>query len=156
MKKFLSICALLVAAAALLIWYHLPIKTTATVELYCDDPNAGALYAEFDLRISRSLFAPPAVDGTIRIGDADYVPWGRPGGSFFSNMLRKVKGEINTRGFWVNPANYGQSTKKLLNDKLTVWSIQFGDNYKIDGASISRNSNEDEYNRLWSGVTVAS
>ena len=152
MKKFLSICALVVAAAALLIWFHLPIKTTATVELYCDDPNAGALYAEFDLRISRSLFAPPAVDGTIRIGDADYVPWGKIRVDFIRNMLRKVKGEINIPGFWVNPANYGQLTDKLMSDMLTVWRIQFGGSYTIEGASIVRNS----YGYGWSGNAVAS
>lgn len=154
MKKILSICALLVAAAAVLIWYHLPIKTTATVELYCDDPNAGALYAEFDLRISRSLFAPPAVDGTIRIGDADYVPWrGRNDkNGFFLNMLRKVKGKIDIPAF-INPANYGQLTDKLMSDILTVFSIQFGDNYMIEGASLSRNSDD---HGVWSGSTAAS
>ena len=71
MKKILSICTLFVVVSALLIWYYLPIKRTATVELYCDDPNVSELYAEFDLKISRSLFSPLVINGTIRIGDRD-------------------------------------------------------------------------------------
>lgn len=152
MKKILSICTLFVVVATVLVWYHLPIKSKATAELYCDVPNVSELYAEFDLRISRSLFSPLAIDGTIRIGDVDYVVWGRKEHNFFSNMQRKVKGEMNIPVF-VNAANFGQGTSVLISDLLFIHSIQFGDNYIIENVSFSLTS--DDYG-LWSSFTMAS
>ena len=152
MKKILSICTLFVVVTALLIWYYLPIKRTATVELYCDDPNVSELYAEFDLKISRSLFSPLVINGTIRIGDRDYVVWGRQEYGFVSNMQRKAKGEMNIPVF-VNAANFGQGTSLLVSDLLFIHNIQFGDNYIIENVSLSLTS--DDYD-LWSGCTVTS
>lgn len=155
MKKILTIGALFVVAAAALIWYHLPIKSEATVELYCYDPTMSALSAEFDLRISRSLFAPPVIDGTIRIEDVNYVVWTRQKYGLFSNILRKVKGEMNLPTF-VNPANFGKGADKLIGDLLHIHSIQLGDNYTIEYVSISMTS--DGYG-VWTshlGVPLAS
>ena len=152
MKKILSICILLVIVATVLIWYHVPIKSKATVELYCDVPNVNELYADFDLKISRSLVSPLVIDGTIRIGDVDYVVWGRQEYDFFSNMQRKVKGEMNIPVF-VNAANFGQGTSVLISDLLFIHSIQFGDNYIIENVSFSLTC--DDYG-LWSSSTVLS
>ena len=146
MKKILSICILFALAATVLVWYHLPIKSKATVELYCDVPNVSELYAEFDLRISRSLFSPLVIDGTIRIGDVDYVVLGRQKYGLVSNIQRKVKGEMNIPVF-VNAANFGQGTNMLISDLLYIHSIQFGDNYIIEDVSFSLTC--DDYG-LWS------
>lgn len=111
------------------------------MELYCNDPSISAIYAEFDLRISRSLFAPPVIDGTIRIEDVNYVVWTRPKYGLVSNMLRKLKGEMNLPTF-VNPANFGNGVDKIIGDLLLIHSIQFGDNYTIENVSISMTSND--------------
>lgn len=141
-----------VVIVAVLVWYYLPINRTATVELYCDDPNVSALYAEFELKISRSLFSPLVINGTIRIGDRDYVVWTRQTYGFFSNMQRKAKGEMNIPVF-VNAANFGQGTSLLVSDLLYIHNIQFGDNYKIEKVCLSLNS--DDYG-VWSSCTVTS
>lgn len=152
MKIKLSICTLFVVIAVVLIWYHLPISRTATVELCCNDPNVSELYAELDLRISRSLFSPLVINGTIRIGDKDYVVWTRQEYGFVSNMQRKARGEMNIPVF-VNVANLGQGTSMLVSDLLFIHSIQFGDNYIIENVSLSLTS--DDYG-LWSSCTVTS
>lgn len=138
--------------AAVLVWYHLPIKSKATVELYCDDSTMSALSAEFDLRISRSLFAPPVINGTIQIEDVNYVVWTRQKYGLVSNMLRKVKGKMSIPTF-VNPSNFGKGVDKLIGDLLHIHSIQFGDNYTIENVSISMTSND--YG-VWSSSTLAS
>lgn len=152
MKRILSIGTLFVVTIVALVWYHFPIKSTATVELYCDDPSIGSLYAEFDLRISRSLFAPPVIDGTIRIEDANYVVWTRQKYGLVNNMLRKLKGEMNIPTF-VNSANFGKGVDKLIGDLLHIHNIQFGKNYTIEDVSVSMTSND--YG-VWSSFTLAS
>lgn len=145
----LLVCALLVAAAAL-VWYCLPVKRTAAVELHCDDPDAGMISAEFDFKISRSLFSPPVLDGTIRLGDTEYVTWVRQKYGFFSNLQRKAAGELDTPVF-VNAANLGQGTELVISDLLYIHSIQFGDNYQLASVSLSRMSDD---RGIWHGSTA--
>ena len=71
--RVIALCVLLVVMVTALVWYHLPIKIAESMELYCSDPAGGSLDAEFDLSISRSLFAQDKIDGTIRAGDREYV-----------------------------------------------------------------------------------
>ena len=85
-KRVIALCVLLVVMVTALVWYHLPIKTAASVELYCSDPAGGSLDAEFDLSISRSLFAQDKIDGTIRVGDREYVVWTWQKYGFFESM----------------------------------------------------------------------
>ena len=104
-----------------------------------------ALYAEFDLKISRSLFSPPEIHGTIWIGDKEYVAWKGQEYSFVSNIQRKAKGEMNIPAF-VNVANLGQGTSFMISDLLYIHSIQFGNRYSIENVSLSMTS--DDYG-LW-------
>ena len=151
-KKILPICILLVAVAAVLVWYHLPIKSTATVELYCDDPNVRGLCAEFDLKLSRSLFSPLAINGTIRIGDRDYVVWERQDYGFFSDIQRKANGELDIPVF-INAANFGKGTNLLIRDLLYIHSIQFGDHHMIEHVSLSLTSDD---HGMWNSRIVTS
>lgn len=151
-KKVLFLCILFVVMAGVLVWYDLPIKRTATAELYCDDPKVSGLSAELDLCISRSLFSPSAIHGTIHIGDRDYVVWGRQEHDFASNIQRKIKGEIDIPVF-INADNFGKGTDLLLRDLLYIHSIQFGDDYKIENVSLSMTS--DDYG-MWNSRAVIS
>jgi hypothetical protein len=135
-KKLIAVCVLLVVAAGVLVWYHLPIKTSAAVELYCDDPAAGELSADFDLAISRSLLSPTEVNGTIRIDGRNYEVWARQDSGFFSNIQRKIDGELDVPVF-INEANFGQGTDQLLSDLLYIHSLQFGDGYELEAVSLS-------------------
>lgn len=74
-KRVIALCVLLVVMVTALVWYHLPIKIAESMELYCSDPAGGSLDAEFDLSVSRSLFAQDKLDGSIRVGDREYVVW---------------------------------------------------------------------------------
>ena len=141
MKKFIGICILIVVVIAGIVWYYIPIKSTATIELYCNDPNESSIYAEFDLEISRSLFSPPKIDGTVRIGDKEYVRWTWQKYGFFTNILRKVKGEIDIPCF-INSANFGQGQDILISDLLWIYGIQFGDNYTIENVGLSMSSDD--------------
>ena len=151
-KKILSICVLLVVAVGVLVWYHIPIKTAATVELYCSDPAGGALDAEFDLSVSRSLFAQDKLDGTIRVGDREYVVWTWQKYGFFESIQRKFEGSMNIPAF-VNPDNLGHGVELLLSDILWVNSIQFGSGYEIENVSLQFTS-DDYVDGLWSNYTV--
>jgi hypothetical protein len=151
-KKILSICVLLVVAVGVLVWYHIPIKTAATVELYCSDPAGGALDAEFDLSVSRSLFAQDKLDGTIRVGDREYVVWTWQKYGFFESIQRKFEGSMNIPAF-VNPDNFGHGVELLLSDILWVNSIQFGSGYEIENVSLQFTS-DDYVDGLWSNYTV--
>ena len=151
-KKILSICVLLVVAVGVLVWYNIPIKTAATVELYCSDPAGGALDAEFDLSVSRSLFAQDKLDGTIRVGDREYVVWTWQKYGFFESIQRKFEGSMNIPAF-VNPDNFGHGVELLLSDILWVNSIQFGSGYEIENVSLQFTS-DDYVDGLWSNYTV--
>ena len=151
-KKILSICVLLVVAVGVLVWYHIPIKTAATVELYCSDPAGGALDADFDLSVSRSLFAQDKLDGTIRVGDREYVVWTWQKYGFFESIQRKFEGSMNIPAF-VNPDNFGHGVELLLSDILWVNSIQFGSGYEIENVSLQFTS-DDYVDGLWSNYTV--
>ena len=150
-KKLIAVSVLLIVAVGALVWYHIPVKTSAAVELYCDDPAAGTLSAEFDLSISRSLLSQPAVNGTIRIGDTEYVVWVRQDYGFFESIRRKFEGKLDIPVF-VNQNNFGHGTELVLSDLLWLQSIQFEDNYKIESVSLSLKS--DDYG-IWSSRTVA-
>lgn len=153
-KKLIAVSVLLVVVVGALIWYHLPVKTSAAVELYCDDPAAGALSAELDLSISRSLLAQPAVNGTIRIGDTEYVVWARQDYGFFESIQRKFEGRLDIPAF-INPDNFGHGTELMLSDLLWLHSIQFGPGYEIENVSLLLTS-DDYAGGLWSNLTVTS
>lgn len=91
-KRTIAICAVIVVAAALLVWYHIPVKTAASMELYCSDPAGGSLGAEFDLSISRSLLAQDKLDGTIRVEDREYVVWTWPKYGFLKVYCANFRG----------------------------------------------------------------
>ena len=152
MKKIIFLCIIVLIAGMSIVWYCLPVKRTATVELHCNDPSVGIIFAEFDLKISRSLFLPPVLDGTIRLGDAEYVAWARQKYGFFSNLQRKATGKMDIPVF-ANTANLGQGTDLLISDILFIHAIQFGDNYIIESVSLSRTSDD---HGLWSGSAVGS
>lgn len=152
MKKILFICTLFALSLVLLVFYYLPIKRTAIVELCCDDPSVGAITAEFDLRIWRSLFSPLTIDGTIRIGDSAYVPLSKVEGSFLQNIKRKVDREKNIPQF-VNSEHFGQGTSLLLSDRLIIHNLQFGKNYAIEEVSLLLTSADPG---LWTSCTGAS
>lgn len=151
-KRTIAICAVIVVAAALLVWYHIPVKTAASMELYCSDPAGGSLDAEFDLSISRSLFAQDKLDGTIRVGDREYVVWTWQKYGFFESLQRKFQGQRNIPAF-VNPDNFGHSVELLMSDILWVNSIQFGSGYEIESVSMIFTS-DDYVDCLWSNRPV--
>ena len=91
-KKLIAVCVLLIVAAGVLVWYHIPIKTAASMELYCSDPAGGSLDAEFELSVSRSLFAQDKLDGTIRVGDREYVVWTWPKYGFLKVYCADFRG----------------------------------------------------------------
>ena len=151
-KNLIAVSVLLVVVVAALIWYHLPVKTSAAVELYCDDPAAGTLSAEFDLSISRSLLSQPEVDGTIRIGDTEYVVWARQDYGLFESIQRKFEGELDIPVF-ADQDNFGHGTELMLSDLLWLHSIQFEDGYEIESVSLSLRSDD---HGMWSSRTAAS
>lgn len=151
-QRLLAVCVLLVVAVGVLVWYHIPIKTAATVELYCSDPAGGALDAEFDLSVSRSLFAQDKLDGTIRVGDREYVVWTWQKYGFFESIQRKFEGSMNIPAF-VNPDNFGHGVELLLSDILWVNSIQFGSGYEIENVSLQFTS-DDYASGLWSNYKL--
>ena len=151
-KRILSICILLVATVGVLVWYHIPVKTTASTELYCSDPAGGTLDAEFDLSISRSLFAQDRLDGTIRIGDMEYTAWTWQRYGFFESIQRKFEGQMNIPAF-VNQDNFGQGVELLLSDILWLNSLQFGSGYEIENVSLHFTS-DDYVGGLWSNYTL--
>lgn len=151
-KRLIALCVLLVVLAAALVWYHIPIKTAASMELYCSDPAGGSLDAEFELSVSRSLFAQDKLDGTIRVGDREYVVWTWQKYGFFESIQRKFQGQMNIPAF-VNPDNFGHGVELLLSDILWVNSIQFGSGYKIESVSLSLTS-DDYVDGLWSNYIL--
>ena len=151
-KRLIALCVLLVVMVTALVWYHLPIKTAASVELYCSDQAGGSLDAEFDLSISRSLFAQDKLDGTIRAGDREYVVWTWQKYGFFESMQRKFLGQMNIPAF-VNPDNFGQGVELLMSDVLWVPFIDFGSGYDIENVSLLFTS-DDYVDGLWSNYTV--
>lgn len=151
-KRLIALCVLLVVMVTALVWYHLPIKIAESMELYCSDPAGGSLDAEFDLSISRSLLAQDKLDGTIRVGDREYVVWTWPKYGFFESMQRKFLGQMNIPAF-VNPDNFGQGVELLLSDILWVNSIQFGSGHEIESVSLLFTS-DDYVDGLWSNYTV--
>ncbi len=151
-KRLIAVCVLLVVMAAALAWYHIPIKTAASMELYCSDPAGGSLDAEFDLSISRSLFAQDKLDGTIRIGDTEYVAWTWQDYGFFESIQRKFEGQMNIPAF-VDPDNFSHGTELMLSDLLWLHSIQFEDGYEIESVSLSLRSDD---HGMWSSRTAAS
>lgn len=151
-KRLIALCVLLVVLAAALVWYHIPVKTTASMELYCSDPAGGALDAEFDLSVSRSLFAQDKLDGTIRVGDREYVVWTWQKYGFFESIQRKFEGQMNIPAF-VNPDNFGHGVELLLSDILWVHSIQFGSGYEIENVSLQFTS-DDYVDGLWSNYIL--
>ena len=151
-KRLIAVCVLLVVMAAALAWYHIPIKTAASMELYCSDPAGGSLDAEFDLSISRSLFAQDKLDGTIRIGDTEYVAWTWQDYGFFESIQRKFEGQMNIPAF-VDPDNFGQGVEVLLSDVLWLNSLQFGSGYELENVSLLLTS-DDYADGLWSNYTL--
>lgn len=55
-------------------------------------PGRGSLDAEFDLSISRSLLAQDKLDGTIRVGDREYVVWTWPKYGFLKVYCANFRG----------------------------------------------------------------
>lgn len=151
-KRLIALCVLLVVLAAALVWYHIPIKTAASMELYCSDPAGGALDAEFDLSVSRSLFAQDKLDGTIRVGDREYVVWTWPKYGFFESILHKFQGQMNIPAF-VNPDNFGHGVELLMSDILYVHNLQFGSGYEIENVSLLFTS-DDYVDGLWSNYIL--
>ena len=151
-KKLIAVCVLLIVAAGVLVWYHIPVKTTASMELYCSDPAGGSIDAEFELSVSRSLFAQDKLDGTIRVGDREYVVWTWQKYGFFESMQRKFQGQMNIPAF-VNPDNFGHSVELLMSDILWVPFIYFGSGYDIENVSLLFTS-DDYVDGLWSNYTV--
>lgn len=151
-QRLLALCVLLVVVVGALVWYHIPVKTAASMELYCSDPAGGALDAEFDLSVSRSLFAQDKLDGTIRVGDREYVVWTWPKYGFFESIQRKFEGSMNIPAF-VNPDNFGHGVELLLSDILWVNSIQFGSGYEIENVSLQFTS-DDYASGLWSNYKL--
>lgn len=151
-KRLIALCVLLVVLAAALVWYHIPIKTAASMELYCSDPAGGSIDAEFDLSVSRSLFAQDKLDGTIRVGDREYVVWTWPKYGFFESIQRKFEGSMNIPAF-VNPDNFGHGVELLLSDILWVNSIQFGSGHDIENVSLLFTS-DDYVDGLWSNYIL--
>ena len=140
-KRLIALCVLLVVLAAALVWYHIPVKTTASMELYCSDPAGGSLDAEFDLSVSRSLFAQDKLDGTIRVGNREYVVWTWQKYGFFESILRRFQGQMNIPAF-VNPDNFGHSVELLMSDVLWVPFIDFGSGYDIENVSLQFTSDD--------------
>ena len=151
-QRLLALCVLLVVVVGALVWYHIPVKTAASMELYCSDPAGGALDAEFDLSVSRSLFAQDKLDGTIRVGDREYVVWTWPKYGFFESILRKFQGQMNIPAF-VNPDNFGHSVELLMSDILWVPFIDFGSGYDIENVSLQFTS-DDYASGLWSNYKL--
>lgn len=151
-KRLIALCVLLVVLAAALVWYHIPIKTAASMELYCSDPAGGALDAEFDLSVSRSLFAQDKLDGTIRVGDREYVVWTWQKYGFFESIQRKFQGQRNIPAF-VNPDNFGHGVELLMSDILYVHNLQFGSGYEIESVSLQFTS-DDYVDGLWSNYIL--
>ena len=151
-KRVIALCVQLVVMVTALVWYHLPIKTAASVELYCSDQAGGSLDAEFDLSVSRSLFAQDKIDGTIHAGDREYVVWTWQKYGFFESMQRKFLGQMNIPAF-VNPDNFGQGVELLMSDILWVPFIDFGSGYDIENVSLLFTS-DDYVDGLWSNYTV--
>ena len=151
-KRLIAVCVLLVVVVGALVWYHIPVKTAASMELYCSDPAGGALDAEFDLSVSRSLFAQDKLDGTIRVGDREYVVWTWQKYGFFESIQRKFEGSMNIPAF-VNPDNFGHGVELLLSDILWVNSIQFGSGYEIENVSLQFTS-DDYASGLWSNYKL--
>ena len=151
-QRLLAVCVLLVVVVGALVWYHIPVKTAASMELYCSDPAGGALDAEFDLSVSRSLFAQDKLDGTIRVGDREYVVWTWQKYGFFESIQRKFEGSMNIPAF-VNPDNFGHGVELLLSDILWVNSIQFGSGYDIENVSLQFTS-DDYASGLWSNYKL--
>lgn len=151
-KKLIAVCVLLIVAAGVLVWYHIPIKTAASMELYCSDPAGGSLDAEFELSVSRSLFAQDKLDGTIRVGDREYVVWAWQKYGFFESIQRKFEGSMNIPAF-VNPDNFGHGVELLLSDILWVHSIQFGSGHEIESVSLQFTS-DDYVDGLWSNYIL--
>lgn len=151
-KRLIALCVLLVVLAAALVWYHIPIKTAASMELYCSDPAGGSLDAEFELSVSRSLFAQDKLDGTIRVGDREYVVWTWQKYGFFESIQRKFEGSMNIPAF-VNPDNFGNGVELLLSDILWVHSIQFGSGHEIESVSLQFTS-DDYVDGLWSNYIL--
>lgn len=151
-KRLIALCVLLVVLAAALVWYHIPIKTAASMELYCSDPAGGSIDAEFELSVSRSLFAQDKLDGTIRVGDREYVVWTWQKYGFFESIQRKFEGSMNIPAF-VNPDNFGHGVELLLSDILWVHSIQFGSGHEIESVSLQFTS-DDYVDGLWSNYIL--
>lgn len=151
-KRLIALCVLLVVLAAALVWYHIPVKTTASMELYCSDPAGGSIDAEFELSVSRSLFAQDKLDGTIRVGDREYVVWTWQKYGFFESILRKFQGQMNIPAF-VNPDNFGHSVELLMSDILYVHNLQFGSGYEIESVSLQFTS-DDYVDGLWSNYIL--
>lgn len=151
-KKLIAVCVLLIVVAGVLVWYHIPVKTTASMELYCSDPAGGSIDAEFELSVSRSLFAQDKLDGTIRVGDREYVVWTWPKYGFFESILRRFQGQMNIPAF-VNPDNFGHGVELLMSDILYVHNLQFGSGYEIESVSLQFTS-DDYVDGLWSNYIL--
>lgn len=151
-KKLIAVCVLLIVAAGVLVWYHIPVKTTASMELYCSDPAGGSLDAELELSVSRSLFAQDKLDGTIRVGNREYVVWTWQKYGFFESILRRFQGQMNIPAF-VNPDNFGQGVELLMSDILYVHNLQFGSGYEIESVSLQFTS-DDYVDGLWSNYIL--
>lgn len=151
-KKLIAVCVLLIVAAGVFVWYHIPVKTTASMELYCSDPAGGSIDAEFELSVSRSLFAQDKLDGTIRVGDREYVVWTWPKYGFFESILRRFQGQMNIPAF-VNPDNFGHGVELLMSDILYVHNLQFGSGYEIESVSLQFTS-DDYVDGLWSNYIL--
>lgn len=115
-------------------------------------PGRGSLDAEFDLSISRSLLAQDKLDGTIRVGDREYVVWTWPKYGFFESILRKFQGQMNIPAF-VNPDNFGHGVELLMSDVLWVPFIDFGSGHEIETVSLLFTS-DDYVDGLWSNYTL--
>lgn len=115
-------------------------------------PAGGALDAEFDLSVSRSLFAQDKLDGTIRVGDREYVVWTWQKYGFFESIQRKFEGSMNIPAF-VNPDNFGHSVELLMSDILWVPFIYFGSGYDIENVSLLFTS-DDYVDGLWSNYIL--
>ena len=150
LKRVLFISTLIFAVIAGMIWYYAPVKCTSTIELSCDDPNENPIYTELNLKISRSLFSPDRVDGTILIGGKKYEAWTWEKYDFFSNILREVKGEIDIPCF-INSANLGKGQDTLISDLLWINNIQLSDNYEIANVRLMITSDD---RGIWSSNCV--
>lgn len=115
-------------------------------------PAGGSIDAEFDLSVSRSLFAQDKLDGTIRVGDREYVVWTWPKYGFFESILRRFQGQMNIPAF-VNPDNFGHSVELLMSDVLWVPFIDFGSGYDIENVSLLFTS-DDYVDGLWSNYIL--